>query len=252
MRRHTKNRIIPAALLVVAALLAGCAPLPAFPAMPALAPDEVAALDLVPSAPAATPDAGPVSPDGFSPEQRKTVRIRNVGCTGMSTGTGFAIDDHTIVTNRHVIEGMALLQGSTHDGRDITFDHAVMATFADLAIITTREALPSAGELSDTNPQIGDRITVVGFPSGGQMTRTEGTILHKQADPLYVNLGEIIISDVFVEPGSSGSAVIDAEGRVVGVVYAKSENDLTFIVPITTLHKMLNDPGSFEELIPCR
>ena len=39
-----------------------------------------------------------LSPDGFDAVQRMAVRIRNVGCGTLSTGSGFAVDAHTLVT----------------------------------------------------------------------------------------------------------------------------------------------------------
>ena len=42
--------------------------------------------------PSAQVDRGALSPDGFTQAQRMTVRVRNIGCQGLSTGTGFAID----------------------------------------------------------------------------------------------------------------------------------------------------------------
>jgi S1-C subfamily serine protease len=228
--------------------------------VPSLAPSDVAKLDLVPKGPAPSSTASPTvtsvltnpdSPDGFTATQRMSVRMRNIGCGELSTGTGFAIDEHTIVTNRHVIEGLAVLEASTYDGRAINVTDAARATFADLAIVRTSDLLPSAAVLADANPQTGDHVTVVGFPSGGQLTITEGEVLGTQPDPLFSTLGQVIVSDVYVEPGSSGSAVLDDQGRVVGVVYAKSSADLTFIVPISTLNDLLDDPASFEDVVPC-
>ncbi len=78
-------------------------------------------------------------------------------------------------------------------------------------------------------------MTVVGYPEGGRLTVTSGTVIGGTTDPLNENLGEVLVTDAAVEPGSSGSAVLDAGGRVVGVVYAKNTLDQSFIVPVSTL-----------------
>ncbi|MEK8224895.1 hypothetical protein NKG05_00035 [Oerskovia sp. M15] len=44
-------------------------------------------------------------PDGFDAVKRMAVRIRNVGCSSLSTGSGFALDARTLITNKHVVEG---------------------------------------------------------------------------------------------------------------------------------------------------
>jgi len=45
--------------------------------------------------------------------------------------------------------------------------------------------------------------------------------------------------------------VLDSEGRVVGVVYAKDSNGHSFVVPVSTLRSMLDDEASFTPTAPC-
>jgi len=238
-------RRLGVSLVVGTALLAGCGVLPA---LPAPVPTRVEP-SLTP-APAPT-SSGHLSPDGFNSAQRMAVRIRNIGCGALSTGSGFAIDDHTIITNRHVVADTSTLQVSTYDGRDLTATSASAAGLADLAIVRTTDALPEAPELAEADPAIGSAVTVVGYPLGRALTVTTGKVVASQTDPLNENLGEVLVTDAAVEPGSSGSAVLDADGRVVGVVYAKDMNGHSFVVPVSTLRAMLDDDTSFTQLTPC-
>jgi len=226
-------------------LLAGCSALPEMP--------EPVPTSVIPSiGPAPAPSsAGNLSPDGFDSAQRIAVRIRNIGCGALSTGSGFALDDHTVITNKHVVEDTSLLQVSTYDGRDLPADQASTAGLADLAIVRTIDALPAFPELADADPQVGDAVTVVGYPLGRTLTVTPGKVVSRHTDPLNETLGEILVTDAPVEPGSSGSAVLDAEGRVVGVVYAKDMNGHSFVVPVSTLRSMLDDDTAFTPLTPC-
>ncbi len=230
---------------LAAAVLAGCA---LVPPMPGPTPT-----DLVPSAvPAPTPTTtGNLSPDGFDAAQRMAVRIRNVGCGNVSTGSGFAIDSRTLITNRHVVAESAELQLSTYDGQDIAATTASTAELADLAIVRTTDELPAVPELAEADPAPGQEVTVVGYPEGGRLTATSGRVIGGTTDPLNENLGEVLVTDAAVEPGSSGSAVLDAEGRVVGVVYAKNTLDQSFIVPVSTLRTMLDDSAAFVDAPPC-
>jgi S1-C subfamily serine protease len=51
-------------------------------------------------------------------------------------------------------------------------------------------------------------------------------------------------NDAPIEPGSSGSAVIDDDGDVVGMAYAASTSgERNFAVPVSVLHKILNNPN---------
>ncbi|GCD19885.1 S1C family serine protease [Cellulomonas algicola] len=241
----TRPRLRAFSGLALLASLTGCAVLPA---MPAPVPSSV-----IPSrAPAPAPtSSGNLSPDGFDSAQRMAVRIRNIGCGSVSTGSGFAIDANTLVTNRHVVADSSALQLSTYDGRDVGATAASTAGLADLAIVRTAEPLPAAPELADADPAPGDAVTVVGYPLGQRLTITTGAVLGATTDPLNVNLGEVLVTDAPVEPGSSGSAVLDTDGRVVGVVYAKDAEGHSFVVPVSTLRAMLDDESAFTDAPTC-
>ena len=238
-----RTRPLTVAVLALATLT-GCG----FPALPG-----PAVTNFIPSAaPAGQPvGSGQLSADGFDAAQRMAVRIRNVGCGSLSTGSGFAIDANTLITNRHVVADSAELQVSTYDGRDVAVTAASTASIADLAVVRTSEDLPYYPELADADPIPGDAVTVVGYPQGGQLTVTDGRVIGATTDPLNENLGQVLVTDAEVEPGSSGSAVLDIDGRVVGVVYAKSTTGQSFIVPVSTLRTLLEDSSAFTRTTRC-
>ncbi|WP_062134553.1 S1 family peptidase [Demequina aestuarii] len=231
------RRALAVALASVLAL-SGCATLPHTPAaMPS---------DWVP-APTATPVTSSVglSPDGFSAAQRMTVRVRNIGCGFVKTGTGFALDAFTLVTNRHVIDDSQDIQVSTHDGRSIDATAASSTTVADIAIITTQEPLGGAfAARAEEDPEEGDVITVVGYPNGGKLTTVSGVVLGPVKDPVGSAVDTVLATTAIVEPGSSGSPVLNDDGQVVGVVYAKNpDTNQSFIVPVSVLNTLLAQPA---------
>lgn len=233
-----------AALLALAGALPGCASVPR--------PPGPSVSDFVPDGPGTAPTkSGSLSPDGFASAERMAVRVRNVGCETISTGSGFAIDARTFITNRHVVADAAQLQVATYDGRDIEVTAAATAELADLAVVRTAADLPSEPELADRDPQVGDAVSVIGYPQGGPLTVTAGQVIGRTTDPLNENLGEVLVTDAEVEPGSSGSAVLDSEGRVIGVVYAKNAADQSFIVPVSTLRGLLTDDTAFTPVAAC-
>jgi S1-C subfamily serine protease len=226
--------------------LAGCGVLPPLP--------EPVPSDIVPSSPVGlSPAAGgdALSPDGFDAVERMAVRIRNVGCEELSTGSGFAIDAHTLITNKHVVSDSKDLEVSTYDGHDITVGATSTAGLADLAVVRTTDPLPSFPKLAKADPKPGDPVTVVGYPAGGELTVTEGEVMGATRDPLNANLGEVLLTDAQVEPGSSGSAALDDKGRVIGVVYAKTADDNSLLVPLSTLQDMLADDTAFTPAKGC-
>ena len=227
------------------ALVTGCTAVPEVPQMPG--PFETAEAQPTTIEPAVT-SAGELSPYGFDVAERISVRVRNLGCFSLSTGSGFAIGSTTLVTNRHVVEDSAELGLSTYDGRDVGVRAASIAELADLAVVRTDGELPTVPELASADPERGDTITVVGYPQGGRLTVTSGRIIARTTDPLHLNLGEVLVTDAVIEPGNSGSPALDHRGRVVGVVYAMNAAGQSFIVPVSTLTGLIEDDEAFVEV----
>lgn len=220
------------ALAALVALIAACGVVPAGPGpLPS---------DYVPAVPSSIPaPQGNLDPDGFTAAQRMTVRVRNVGCDALKTGTGFAVDAHTLVTNRHVIQDTKELQVTTYDGRTIDVTAASATAVADLAIVTTEQSIGGFSALAPQDPIEGDAITVIGYPGGGKLTTVSGVVLGSVADPLGAALGTVMVTTAPVEPGSSGSPVLNEKGEVVGVIYAKNENEQSFMVPVSLLRTLI-------------
>jgi hypothetical protein len=203
-RRHVRAAATTsAAIVTVSVLLAACASIPQHPG-----PLET---DFVPTAsPSSSIDRGSLSPDGFTAAQRMTVRVRNIGCNGLSTGTGFAVDATT------------------------------------LAVVTTDQPLGVWSTRASVDPVEGDKITVVGYPLGGQLTTVDGLVLGETTDPLGASGGPVFATTAPVQPGSSGSPALNSAGEVVGVIYAKNDVEQSFMVPVSTLRKLLDEDGLLE------
>jgi S1-C subfamily serine protease len=257
--RFIKLRSVTLAVCVALAA-ASCAtiqPLPAwppFPSLPDAVPADILALNLVPERDPNALVLGEITGLGFSDIERMTVRIRNIRCTGLGTGTGFAIDPFTIITNRHVLEGAETLEISTFDGRDVavTLADVVMSDDADIAIIRVNDPLsayvtPRRGQLYSEEP-----VTVIGFPEGGQMTVTEGKVLGLIVDSANHQMGSVILTDAQVLPGSSGSPLLDAEANLIGVIYARTDDYRGLAVPIEMLDDLLAGTSPTSPLVSCR
>ena len=119
----------------------------------------------------------------------------------MKTGTGFAVDAHTLVTNRHVITDTKELQVTTYDGRTIAVTAASATAVADLAIVTTEQSIGGFAVLAQSDPVEGDAITVIGYPLGGKLTTVSGVVLGSVADPLGAALGTVMVTTAPVATG---------------------------------------------------
>jgi S1-C subfamily serine protease len=180
---------------------------------------------------------------GFTDYERAALRVRNVGCGTVSTGSGFAISDNVFVTNRHVVGGAAVLQVSTFDGQDIGIATAGAVVIADLALVWTKEALPATIALATENPDLGENVTAVGFPLGGPLTTTQGKVLGYASDPIGWSTLPMLVNDAPIEHGSSGSPLLDDAGRLVGVAYAGGSDQ--YAVPVEVLIHVLNNRDAY-------
>ncbi len=231
---------------VAALVVSGCG---VFPTPPGPYPT-----DFYPTvSPAASLGAGLLSPDGFDAAQRMTVRVRNVGCQGLSTGTGFAVDEHTLVTARHVVEGSRLLELSTYDGRTFDATATGSTTLADLAIIHVEESLSVFATLADTDPSVSDAVTIIGYPGGGRLTTTSAIVITNAPEDVDPTVGPAFGVSAALEQGMSGAPVVNTAGEVVGVIYGTSTTlPQSFMIPVSKLRTLLDElPALIPESSTC-
>jgi S1-C subfamily serine protease len=170
------------------------------------------------------------------------VRVRNRGCDFLATGSGFAVDKHLLVTNRHVVEGAEELQLDTWDGRSVQVAVHRVTYAHDLAVIETLEPLPRVARLAAADPQAGARVSVVGFPKGGPLRQRQGTIVDQVDGDQLDDTGAVLRIDARVEHGNSGGPLLDASGRVAGVVYAiQTATGYGLAIPVSSLKRLLED-----------
>ncbi|MBW3657645.1 MAG: serine protease [Actinobacteria bacterium] len=147
--------------------------------------------------------------------------VRSIGCDGqVSTGSGFLtlVDDEAVViTNRHVVEGARTVGLRPLEGGPATTATGYrLAANADVAVLEL-EAMPDDGLALPLgpSPREGQDVRVVGFPAARPYT-TEGTVADDTGGQLLLELA--------VAPGVSGSPVVDADGAVVGQIFARTDD----------------------------
>lgn len=171
----------------------------------------------------------------------------------LSLGTGFVIDAEGLVaTNHHVVEDGEHVTATFEDGSVHQVLGLVEASEADdLALVrlatTGQPALPLA-ELSDVEE--GKRIMVLGNPEGLGWTVSEGIVSAIRPEGLdRERYGDGPAADAplvqftaSATHGSSGSPVLDMDGKVLAVVNSmfEGQGDLNFAIRIDALRRLID------------
>lgn len=219
------------ALACVLALAGGCVPAP--PPFDARA-DDLAAL--------APLDLAAADSDALLRRAREvTVRVRVLGCDRLGVGSGVVLPGGIVVTNRHVVGSPRTIAVSTWDGVAVEAVVDGIAVDSDLAVLRLVDASALAAAEPRPGPAVvGEDVIVVGYPEGGPSTISTGRVLAVQDGDLFGEASEVLVMDAPVRSGNSGGPVLDAEGRVIGVVFARDpERELALAVPIGALLERL-------------
>jgi S1-C subfamily serine protease len=137
-------------------------------------------------------------------------------------GSGIVLDGAgDIVTNNHVVTGATSLTVTTSSGN--RYPAKLVGSFPpdDLAVIKVSGAHLKPATFADSSKlQVGDIAIAIGNPLGLQSSVTEGIVsAFRQAvsEDNSVTLPSVIQTSAAINPGNSGGALVDIEGRVIGI-----------------------------------
>lgn len=186
-----------------------------------------------PSTPSADPGIGSSSTPAPAADlvatatnaQKAVAKIVVTTCDGKGSGTGFFVDGRRLVTAAHVVDGATKIRvqvaGATYNasvsGRDDR---------ADVAMVTLTQGNFTGTPLTfaDDEPPKGAPVAAIGYPGGGALTFTRGSVKKTDASVRVVDDGikrtRMVKTDALVSPGNSGGPLVGVDGKVYGIVHA--------------------------------
>ena len=147
--------------------------------------------------------------------------LRQAPQNGLGSGVIISTDGY-VATNNHVIDGADTVTVALNDGREFTAKVVGRDPQTDIAVIKVDATdLPAVIFADTAKIEVGDRVLAIGNPFGIGETVTSGIVSAKGR-----NLGiladvegyeDFIQTDAAINPGNSGGALVDIDGRLVGI-----------------------------------
>lgn len=168
-----------------------------------------------------------------------TVRVDANGCRRGYVGSGWAVDEGLVVTNAHVIAGSDEISVRRPDGAERGAEVIRYDPDRDLAVLRVadldRPALPLSEAAEDTEG------AVIGYPGGQETPRVAPATVREQRNTMGRDIygegraeREVLYLAAELAKGDSGGPVIDANGQVIGVVFAISPDRRTTAYALAT------------------
>jgi S1-C subfamily serine protease/RsiW-degrading membrane proteinase PrsW (M82 family) len=180
------------------------------------------------SSSSATTPAAAVAPSALALQQQFVRVVKQVGPsvvliqTSQGLGSGIVYDANgNVVTNNHVVQGASDFQVTLADGKQ--YPARLVGSFAtdDLAVLhIDAGGLHPAGFADSSQLQVGDVALAIGNPLGLQSSVTEGIVSalgRTVNEENGVALPNVIQTSAPINPGNSGGALVDLQGRVIGI-----------------------------------
>jgi len=139
-------------------------------------------------------------------------------------GSGVLIDPSgVILTNNHVVADLDAVEITLHDGRKFTTTDIRRDPKTDVALVKldVKDPLPFL-EFGDSDlMEVGDRVLAFGAPFGLTDSVTSGIVSAKSRNNLKLNQSEDFIqTDAAMNPGNSGGALVNLDGKLIGLTAA--------------------------------
>lgn len=153
-----------------------------------------------------------------------TLRIEGPACGRTQEGSGFVVAPNLVITNAHVVAGEDRTEVIRTDGKRLSANVVAFDSDRDLAMLSVpsvdRDPLPAG--VAD----IGTIGAVFGYPGGGPLelspfeVRERVTAVGRDLYDAKQTRRKVLVLASALAPGDSGSALVDADGMLVGVAFA--------------------------------
>ncbi len=159
-----------------------------------------------------------------------------------SLGSGVIVDTGgLVVTNNHVIEGASEVKVALADKREFEAEIVLKDSRSDLAMLRLKDAqerFPAIEFGNSDEVQVGDMVLAIGNPFAVGQTVTHGIVSALARTQVGITDYQFFIqTDAAINPGNSGGALVDLQGRLIGIntaIFSRSggSQGIGFAIPV--------------------
>ena len=188
-----------------------------------------------------TPDPAISTGEVVAKAQPSVVKVHGEAesCNKVLEGSGFVVAPNKVMTNAHVIAGAESfsveISGRTYDARVVSYDPQ-----ADISILDVPDLSAQPLKFAEYTAGTGVDVLVLGYPGAAsfkaspaqirEVTDLNGPDIYRTTS---VTRQVYFLTGSFPQSGSSGCAVVDLNGQVLGVYFGAEVNDSTTGFAIT-------------------
>ncbi|MER5751225.1 MarP family serine protease [Streptomyces sp. NPDC002088] len=179
----------------------------------------------------AEPSGDSVTASATNAAKLSTVKIEGVSGDQGREGSGFVYASQHVMTNAHVVAGIDSPAvrvggvGQSYEARVVLFDPD-----KDVAVLYV-PGLRAPVLRFDGSAARGDQAVVAGYPQDGDLNLQAATVANRvKATGQNIYNDATVTREIYsirstVRPGNSGGPLLTTDGRVYGVVFARSTSD---------------------------
>src|SRR3954471_16348863 len=174
-----------------------------------------------------------------------------------ATGSGIIVDAGRgyVLTNGHVVENATKIEVTTKDNRRFTATLIGRDPETDIAVLQIAADNLTAVPLGDSDRlQVGDFVLAIGNPFGLGQTVTSGIVSALGRSGLGIEgYEDFIQTDASINPGNSGGALVNLNGRLVGIntaIFSQTGGNIGigFAIPINMVRQVMDQIVRYGEV----